>query len=460
MWQRAIRRVKFGIRLALLAGFGGVIALMAIAGVDSIRVLHQLEAGHRRNTQSYLEHHHAFERIHALIYGSGTLVRDVLMEPEPRAARNNAAALAKLRSEIEEALAQYSVSVSPEERQLFAELQRELAAYWRAIEPVLEWDGEAKRGSGQAFLRTELLPRRAAILRVADRIDAFNEQTLRTDDRRSAEVFERFRGRTIGVLGLTLTLGFAAAGFSIAYILRLEKEARLRYDETVRARSELQRLSARLVEAQEEERRAISRELHDEVGQSLSALLVDVANLAAVTPCADNPEAGRLLPVIRRLGESSLSAVRNMALLLRPSMLDDLGLVPALHWQAREVSRRTGLHVEVLAEEVADELPDGHKTCIYRIVQEALHNCERHAGAGAARIVVAQKGDRLLLTIEDNGRGFDARNTRGLGLVGMEERVRNLGGVFEIRSVPQGGTVLSVELPLSGAAAHASRATV
>src|SRR5258708_4479665 len=208
-------------------------------------------------------------------------------------------------------------------------------------------------------------------------------------------------------------------------ILRLEREGSLRYGEVVKAREEVKELSARLVSAQEEERRAISRELHDEVGQSLSALLMEAGNAAASVPI-DSTEVRRHVESIKKLAEASVQVIRNMTLLLRPSMLDDFGLVPALEWQAREVSKRTGLRVHVAAEESAGELPDEHKTCIYRVVQEALHNCARHAQARCVKVVVRQEPSKILLSVEDDGHGFDAPSVRGLGLVGMSGRVNHL----------------------------------
>jgi signal transduction histidine kinase len=211
---------------------------------------------------------------------------------------------------------------------------------------------------------------------------------------------------------------------------------------------ELTDLSARLVSAQEEERRSISRELHDEVGQSLSALLMEAGNAAALVAPKD-AHVRQHVESIKKLAEASVNIIRNMTLLLRPSMLDDFGLVPALEWQAREVSKRTGIRVHVAAADSAGELPDELKTCIYRVVQEALHNCARHAQARTVRVVVRQEESRIVLSVEDDGRGFDARRVRGLGLVGMEERVRHLGGAFHVRSAPGSGTKVDVELPLA-----------
>jgi signal transduction histidine kinase len=140
--------------------------------------------------------------------------------------------------------------------------------------------------------------------------------------------------------------------------------------------------------------------------------------------------------------------VRNKALLLRPSMLDDLGLIPALKWQAREVTRRTGLKVKMLADEIADDLLDSHRTCIYRVVQEALNNAlntrtRRWFGWSSDR-----DPDGLSASVQDDGVGFDPSQEKGLGLLGMEERVQRLGGEFCIDSQPGRGAVLSIHFPM------------
>src|SRR5204863_1039460 len=193
--------------------------------------------------------------------------------------------------------------------------------------------------------------------------------------------YAEFSGLLASTIALTIGLGVALAAFSVREILKLERE-------TAARRGELQQLSARLVEAQEEERRSISRELHDEVGQSLTGVLVEMANLSNKIRAGDLVAVEAKASELKKLLEDAVGVVRNMALLLRPSMLDDLGLLPALQWQAREVSKRTGVRVRVAADGLSEDLPEEHKTCIYRIVQEALHNCVQHSGARIVKVSV------------------------------------------------------------------------
>ncbi|MBI3470108.1 MAG: MCP four helix bundle domain-containing protein, partial [Candidatus Solibacter usitatus] len=436
----------------LVAGFGGMLALMAVAGADSLLVLKRVREQNDRITQDYLRRDRALNSIRSALYLSGTYVRDYLLDRDSTAAEAHRDRLKKLRGETDPAIHAYAASLRPEEAAPFSDLTQELATYWRVLDPVFQWNAPQRHERGYAFLTGQVFPHRAKLLEISDLIGAVNERQLSVGNRSSTELLENFRRRLALMLGVTLGIGLLLAVASVLYILRLEKDAFLRYREIVEAREALESLSARLVEAQEQERRSLSRELHDGVGQAMSALLVDIGNADAAAP-ASSPELKRRLDSMKKLAEESLRVVRNMSLLLRPSMLDDFGLVPALHWQAREVGRRTAMRVEVSADEAAGELPDGHKTCVYRLAQEALENCSRHSGARLVKILVRQEPHRLLVVVQDDGIGFDAARVRGLGLIGMEERVRHLGGTFQVESEPGRGTLLKVELPLAGAGA-------
>ncbi len=446
VFKRSGQPLQWGSQVVLLASFGGMLGMMLFTGIDSLRALRQVQARNIQIRQTFLLRNRALEEIRSALYQSGTFTRDYLLEKDASHAETYRATLQNIRREMDAALERYSHSLDASEELPFEALQARIADYWKVLDPVFHWDAPEKATRTDAFMHQELFPRRATSLEIADRIAAVNEQELNNGDERLKEIFDRFRYRLGLMLAITLGIGLLLAIATTRHILRLARDADLRYRQVVEAQRELKDLSARLVEAQEQERRAISRELHDEVGQSLSALLMELGNLGAVAP--GDAELRRHVESIRKLAESSVQVVRNMALLLRPSMLDDLGLVPALQWQAREISKRTGLAVNVDADTVADDLPEEHKTCIYRVVQEALHNCARHAFARSVRIRVEQESQSIRLTVIDDGQGFDSAHVRGLGLLGMEERVTHLGGSFHLQSEPGHGTQLRIEIPL------------
>jgi len=443
------RSLPVNSRLILLAGFGGLLLLMAFAELDGVQALRQMQTSNDEIREDFLLRTRLLERIRGDVYVSGTYVRDYLLEPEAGKAEGHRFSLLETRNDMDTALAQYRLLVNAQEEQPFAVLTRELAGYWSIMQPVLQWGPEQRRRDGYIFLRDDVFPRRQAMLGIADQIGAINESQLKAGKQRAARTYDEFRRRLTVILGLTVGLGIVLASFSMGKILGLENETGRHVREIENAREQLKLLSARLVEAQENERRSISRELHDEVGQALTGVLVELANLSTLIRIGEKPALSAKADEIKKQVENSISVVRNMALLLRPSMLDDLGLVPALQWQAREVSKRTGVWVKVAAEGVSEQLPEEHKTCIYRLVQEALHNCVKHAGAKNVMVTVRQEPDRLRLSIEDDGQGFHPAIEKGMGLLGMEERVSNLGGKFGVESQAGKGTAIHVTLPLA-----------
>jgi signal transduction histidine kinase len=218
-------------------------------------------------------------------------------------------------------------------------------------------------------------------------------------------------------------------------------------------REDLERLSARLVDVQEQERRSLARELHDEVGQALTAVKMDIG-IALRTEV--EPRVRTALEEARDLSENALRSVRDMSQLLHPSALDDFGLPATLTTYLRTFSHRTGIRAQ-LAETLETRLAPEIEVAVYRIVQEALSNVARHSGATACTVSLNSGRGVLRLVIEDNGRGIGPIATRltsgrGLGLIGMRERAQALGGTFTIRERDGGGTIVAVTLPLDIAA--------
>ena len=436
--------------LVLSLGFGGLLVFILAAAVGSLLVLDHVRRQETGMRQAFLGRLSALDQIRSGIYLSGTYVRDFLLSPDASGAQAQSARLEGLERETRAALDAYARSMAPEERKPFQDLRAEIDAYWRVLDRTLAWTPEERNRLRYSFFYDELVPRRTAMLQIADRTAAVNERGLSRAEDELANSSDRLRRSLMLTFAITLAGGLVMALATIGRTLQLERELEQRLEENARAHAGLRDLSAKLVRAQEHERRTLARELHDEVGQSLSAILMETEGAA----CAEEPaEVREHLGAIRRMAEKTVNEVRDLALLLRPSMLDDFGLVPALRWHARETAKRTGLDVVVEADETADALPDEHQTCIYRLVQEALNNAARHASARTVEVTVTRQGSRVCFSVRDDGAGFDPRFVRGLGLLGMEERVRRLGGKVRIDSQPGRGTLVAAELPVAEMAA-------
>lgn len=433
------------LRLALLVGFGGMLLIFLAAGIDAIRLLHNMRAERQILRDASLDRSHRLASVRSYILLSHTYMGDYLLDSDQTS--EHLAQLREAWTRMFTDLGTYHSSTLDEAESL-KQLRDLLQAHWDELNRAMNESAAGRARRGASFYGQEILPLRTTVLEITTRVEDVDAQQLAATDAQIENRFESARRQLGIVLNIALAAALLLAVGCIVYIMRIERQNRRRYQEIVNARGMLQRLSARLVDAQETERRTISRELHDQVGQTLNALLVDTANLAKRVP-PDDDVSRRYLDNIRSFADSSVNSLRDIALLLRPSMLDDLGLIPALEWQAREVSRRSGIKVKVAAENMPGSLDDATRTCVYRVVQEALHNASRHSGARNATVAVRQLDQSLIVTVEDDGSGFDPGRMRGMGLLGMEERVKQLGGQLDIRSQPGKGTVLRVTLPLA-----------
>jgi len=231
--------------------------------------------------------------------------------------------------------------------------------------------------------------------------------------------------------------------------ITLRKQAE---DDLRRQQQELRELSARVLEAREDEKAHIARELHDELGQLLTALKMDLRWLRERLPDAElttkADEMGELL-------DKTVASTRRISADLRPLMLDDLGLADAAQWLVEDFARRSGVKCEIRVPEGTgfEDLSKAVSTAVYRAVQESLTNIGRHAGARNAWVMLALEDGELQVEVEDDGRGIapeDLAKARSLGLKGMRERVAYLGGSLEIGRAPRGGTRLRLRVPLRG----------
>jgi hypothetical protein len=248
--RRAADRVSLSSRLALLIGFGGLLLIMALAGIDALGVFQRFRQGDEKIRSRYLSQNHVLNDIRSEVYLSGTYVRDYLLEPDPARAVSYRTSLEDVRKHMESALELYGHQTAPAEAQHYSALRTELLDYWGILAPIFQWDPAERRQSGYAFLRDEVFPRRQNMLAIADRIAAINEQQLTAGNNQVVSLLLRFQTRVLVTLVAALVLGLGMAAFSTRRILKLENQARLRYEETADARSQLKDLSARLVQAQ------------------------------------------------------------------------------------------------------------------------------------------------------------------------------------------------------------------
>ena len=435
------------LRRLLLISFSWLLALLIGAGVDALLSVRRLDRASQEVSRRFTVRNHALGTIvvSVRVYDDHLerfLLRDQLQEsgPDPADVTNKIAA-------VRAALLDYPRDGDPDEQLLLAAMQQELQEEEASCAIVLAWRSDLRQQRAYQFIGQQLIPWRTRIFELSAQISSLEERRLALENLAVATRFQSLESRLVWLVSLALIAGVLMSLVCGWYILRLERQARLRYESLARSRLELEGLSARLVEAQEEERRSISRELHDEVGQSLGALLVEVSQLGKLVPPEDRVTQAQIVQ-IKSVAESAVKSIRDIALLLRPPMLDDLGLVPALEWQAREISRRSDMEVEVHSENVSETLGDETKVTVYRLVQEALNNAATHACAKNAKVTIAQNPDKIMVEIVDDGHGFDPGRQRGMGILGMEERVRRLGGTLRIESAPGKGATVEAELPL------------
>ncbi len=225
-----------------------------------------------------------------------------------------------------------------------------------------------------------------------------------------------------------------------------------------RHRHDLQKLSSHIINTQEDERKRISRELHDEIGQKLTAISINLSLIEKDCSTAMILDTRKKVVDARHLVEEITDQVHDISLFLRPSLIDDLGLVPALRWFTQRYAQRAAIEVILQHDGLDERLPLDVETTVYRIIQEALNNVLRHAGAGRVHIQLERERTSLFVRIADNGKGFvvEKENIAGstdrfrLGLLGMQERVLMLDGRLRIQSQPEQGTELCIQIPLRG----------
>jgi signal transduction histidine kinase len=401
----------------------------------------------------FLRNEQLLSTVRAQTLLSSVYLRDALLDTSADAVRAYQARLHQIQQDVERALREYVPRVESEaEREQWQALQRELGEYWSSMMPVLVLERPPSAIEARAVLRETIIPRRETIIRISDGIHAVNQHAFEQETGEIVALRRAMRQRVWQTSAITVILGMGIAFLATRYAGRLESRIRDQHTQELHQKRELERLSSQLIQAQEDERRRIARELHDEVGQALTALKLELAIAERNVATAD---AGAQLAEARAITDRTMQSVRDMSQLLHPAMLDDLGLPDTATWYLRGFSRRTGITSELVVERLERRLQPEIESCTYRIIQEAVTNVAKHAEATLCRVEIKRSAESLSISVEDDGKGFDqavaaGQAARGLGLVGVRERVARLGGTLRLESRPGSGTRLLVELPVPG----------
>ncbi len=439
----------------LRAGYGAVIAVLILSASEAYRIQAGVSRQQLEIYRSYVDQEGTLSVLRRNLWLAGNDIRDFFISTTPEQAAILQTQIATLRSEDDAALEH--MERLPRLAATAATLRKSLGEFWATVAPVPQSMMNVPNEGQFAFLQQVVVPRRGRLYTALLDLTSAEQEKLQESEKQFAETRRKAAERLLVMLVLSVVMAGVVARLSVRQSENLGREAERHYAAVEQTRLELQRLSARLLEVEEEGRKKLSRELHDEIGQTLALLQIEISR--AQSALATGPDgAGDHLARARNLVERTVQTIRYISGALRPALLDDLGLVPALQFQLEDFWRRSGIACEFVEEGVADQLPDTVKTCVYRVLQEALHNCEKHSGASRVRVAVRQVPESLLAELEDNGRGFQMNEKRmpvrtgGLGLLGLRERAANAGGTLLIDSAPGQGTRIALRIPLPASA--------
>ena len=445
--------MKSSSSFVLFIGFGALIIVTAVLGIGATRRADAIYHDMRTAQETYSQTESFRRGIATDMYLADILVRDYLMDPTPESVPRHRMELVAIRDSLQQRVDQLSSLIPEENTSRLALLQAEVEAYWDSLDPIFEWTPKEKADRSWAFLARRVLPRREAVVSLAKEMANLNSEVLQRERQKLENSQKVLHDFLMQMMILALGFGICVALLTTHRVIGLERKHDAQRKQIEDNQNNLRRLSHRLVQAQEHERQALSRELHDEVGQMMTALGIELGNIEDLKNADDRTFRERVNDA-KRLNGDAMRTIRDLAMGLRPSMLDDIGLEAALQWQGREFSRHTGVPANVEVQGSLDDLNDAQRTCIYRVVQEALTNCARHANAKQVVVSIRHKKGYVVVIVHDDGVGFNARTTvrGGLGLLGMQERVKALDGVLDISSEPRGGTTIRVQIPIGAAA--------
>lgn len=447
---------RLSIRAALALGMIVTLGLWLFTSYTFTRRIDEVQRQAAAVASRYTRAQELLSTVRARVLVGSVRVRDALLSQDPAALPEYREELARIHRAIGQALDAYEpvLSTAPGQDQV-KNLRAEVEQFHRTSLAVLAETGGASNADIRDRLNRHVLPRREAAVKISEDIQSLNRLAFVRQQADIAEIHRTAETQSWRRLGLALATSLGVLLITAIYSSRLESRLRQQMARDFRMSQELHTATIKLIGAQEDERRTIARELHDEVGQVLTALTVELS-LAHRKLTTAGVSVEPLLEA-QTLADGALTTVRDLSQLLRPAALDDLGLPAAIDAALRGLARRHEIKVELSQTGMTDRLAPETEIAAYRIVQEALTNVARHAAATHCRVRLMRLPETLRVEVEDDGAGFDILGApaepRGFGLIGMRERAAMLGGRLTILSAPGSGTRLCVELPTGAARA-------
>jgi signal transduction histidine kinase len=439
------------IRALLVVGFGLTFGIWLLAWYSFSRDIVQLEEQAHDVSARYLRAQEQISATRADVYRASILARDALLGPTPPTVADRDE-LAAAYASADKTLAGYEPVQLRDGRDRVERLRDEIDALRRAMTSlVVPGDAGGWAASDRRSLLAAIRPRRDAAIRIADELQGLNRNDFLQHQRSTTTLYRDTQERFSNSLALALLASLGIAVFAGTQVTRLERRLLVQRAQDLQNQQDLQRLSAKLIHAQEEERRSIARELHDEVGQVLTAIKVELAVAQHTLSAAGEPVT--VLADARVITDRALHTVRDLSRLLHPALLDDIGLPAALDWYIKGYRKRHGLAVEYEVQGIDDRLAPDIEASVYRIVQEGLTNVVRHAATSSCVVRLVHAEGVLMVTVADDGVGFDPqapsrdRTDQGLGLIGIRERAWHLGGTVTLTSAVGRGTTLFIVVP-------------
>ena len=447
---------RLSVRTVLAIGFAVTLGLWLYTGYAFTQRIEAVRHEAAEVASRYTRAQELLSTVRAQVLLSSVRVRDALLNPEPAAVRDYRNQIEASSRVIAMALADYEPVIgSGVESDQIQRLRAEVEQFHVSSSGVLAEAAGQSPAAVREILNRRLVPRREAALLISAEIQVLNRRAFIQQQSDIAEIHRVAGVHSRRNLGIALVIGLGVLLMTSLYAGRLESRLRRQMANEARISRQLRITAGKLMNAQEEERRTIARELHDEVGQVLSAIKVELA-LAQRSIEATGGSAAPLIEA-QSITDGALQTVRNLTQLLHPAALDDLGLPAAIDASLRGLARRQNIHAELHQMGIAERLPRDVEVAAYRIVQEAITNVAKHAQATQCHVRLTHLPDRLVVEVEDDGVGFDpaddTRAERGLGLINVRERAARLGGTCNMASRPGEGTRLVVELPERGALA-------